>query len=86
MMLQTAPACVTSTALSATVSVADRGEDAGLGAIVSPTMPAADPPEVLNVIHETGDCAVQEQPRPAVTQTLLLALLPLTLIAVGDVE
>ena len=86
MMLHTAPACVTSTALSAIDSVADRGEDVGFGVIVSPTTPAPAPPDVLNVIHEAGDCAVQEQPRPALTQTLLLALLPLTLIAVGDVE
>lgn len=86
MMLHTAPACVTRTAFSAIVSVADRGEDVGFGVIVRPTMPAPDPPDVLKVIHETGDCAVQEQPRPAVTQTLLVALPPLTFTPVGVVE
>jgi hypothetical protein len=86
MMLQTAPACVTSTALSAIVRVADLGEDEVFAAIVRPTVPAAVPPLVLSVIQETGDCAVHEHPSPAVTNTKLEALLPFTFTAVGDVE
>ena len=86
MTLQIAPAWVTCTALSAMVSVADRGEDEGLAATVRPTMPAPDPPPVLNVIHETGDWLVQEQPSPAEMNTVAFALLPFTLTAVGDVE
>jgi hypothetical protein len=86
MMLQMAPACVTCTALSAIATVADRGDDVGLAAMVSETAPAPDPPEVLSVIHETGEVAVQEQPSPADTNTLLAALPPFTFTAVGDVE
>jgi hypothetical protein len=84
--LQTAPAWVTSTALSAIVTVAERGEEDEFAAIVIATAPAPEPPEVFRVIHGTGDCAVQEHPRPAVTNTLLKALVPFTFTAVGDVE
>ena len=85
-MLHTAPACVTCTALSAMVRVADRGDDVGLAAMVTETVPAPDPPEVFSVIHETGDAAAHEQPGPVDTNTLLAALPPFTLRAVGDVE
>lgn len=86
MMLQTAPACVTCTALSAIATVADRGDDVGLAAIVSESAPAPDPPELFSVIHDTGEEAVHEQPGPADTNTLLTALPPFTLTAVGEVE
>ena len=49
-------------------------------------MPAPEPLAVLNVIHETGDCAVHAHPNPAEMKMLLVAMPPLTVTAVGDVE
>jgi hypothetical protein len=84
--LQTAPACVTSTALSAIDTVAERGDEDGFGAMLSATMLAPVPLDVLTVIHDTGDWTVHEHPNPALIKMLLMALPPLTFTAVGDVE
>ena len=66
--------------------MADRGDVLGFAAAVRPTIPAPEPLDVLSVIHETGDCAVHAHPNPAETKMLLVAMPPLTVTAVGDVE
>lgn len=80
------PACVTTTEVSATVSVALRGDVVGFGATVNVSMPPPLPVEVLSVAHETGLWAVHAHPVPAITQMPAVELPPPTVTEVGDTK